>query len=83
MLLEFAWSREIFIIDSVNEKRTKASCQCYVLQPAIACCTGHRLLGRIVFIWFMNRTAAVELAVRGGVTRRDDRYSWKGSTSRV
>jgi hypothetical protein len=34
-------------------------------------------VGRIEFIWFMNRTAAVELAVRGGVTRRVDRYSWK------
>lgn len=41
-------------------------------------------VGRIEFIWFINRIAAVELAVRGGVTRRVDRYSWKRKhTSRV
>ena len=36
-------------------------------------------VGRREFIWLINRTAMVELAVRGGVTRRVDRYSWKGS----
>lgn len=67
-----------FSLSMVNETRTKESCQCCVLQPATACCRS-QAVGWIEFIRFMNRTAVVELAVRGGVTRRVDRYSWKGS----
>jgi hypothetical protein len=59
------------IIDSVNEKRAKESCQCYV--RACRVLQWPRAVGRANFIYSMNRTVVVELVVPGGVSRRIDR----------